>query len=93
MRTAVEKNCNFGQNLTILTEYAPFFDKKHASAYKDKFTKTGGAENVRAGKNYMCKGSFLTSAVLLYTFTQITLFGSEIDSKSNEFLSFYGQIL
>ena len=41
----------------------------------------------------MCKGSFLTSAVLLYTFTQITLFGSEIDSKSNEFLSFYGQIL
>ena len=27
VRTAVEKNCNFGQNLTILTEYAPFFDK------------------------------------------------------------------
>ena len=39
------------------------------------------------------RAHFLTSAVLLYTFTQITLFGSEIDSKSNEFLSFYGQIL
>ena len=42
----------------------------------------------------LCVRAHFDKCVLFYTFTQITLFGSEIDSKSNEIsVFFYGQIL